>query len=315
LFLLAFSLSYCAPKKGTKIEKNIIQSDTTWRGEVLINGDVEIAKGATLTVMPGTVVRFAKIEAYGPANLYGKDRAYNFAFGRAELIVRGKLLARGTKDKMILFTSAERSPHPGDWGAVNFQNSSDNILEACEVSYANTGIHGHGVQATVENCYLHDNGVAIGFKDVKEYQTRGSMSIFNNRIIRNGGGILCGRRTRSSISHNDISHNKFYGIFGKVASPSHVRYNNITHNGKGIILYATQGFRLSQNNIADHEQYNVSMLEGQRWDIDARYNWWGTRDKRKIKELIWDKDEEGTLGRVDFSGFSASPIQGAGVPG
>jgi hypothetical protein len=57
------------------------------------------------------------------------------------------------------------------------------------------------------------------------------------------------------------------------------------------------------------------MLEGQRWDTDARYNWWGAKDKRKIKKLIWDKDEERHLGRVDFSNFAGSPIQGAGVPG
>jgi hypothetical protein len=315
IVLVGVALSSCAPQKGKVVEKGTIKSNTTWSGEVLIKGDVEVAKGATLTIMPGTVIRFARIEPYGPANLHGKDTGYNFAFERAELIVRGKLLARGTKENMIVFTSAEGSPHAGDWGAINFQDSSENIIEYCDISYADTGVHGHGVQASVANCYLHDNGVGVGFKDVEQYRTRGSMNIFNNRIIGNGGGVLCGKGTRSAISHNEISNNTIYGIFGKMAYSANVKLNNIVRNEKGVILYATRGCRLSQNNIADNEEYNVSMLEGQSWNADARDNWWGTNDKRKIKKLIWDKDEDGALGVVDFSDFTAAPIEGAGIPG
>jgi parallel beta-helix repeat protein len=315
LLTVALSLSFCAGQKGKQIEKGTITSDTTWSGEILIKGDVEIAKGATLTITPGTIIRFAKIEPHGPANLYDKAKAKNVAFERAELIVRGKLLARGTKDKMIVFTSAEGSPHAGDWGAINFQDSADNIVEYCEISYGDTGVHGHGVQAAVANSHLHDNGVAIGFKNVKEHRTQGSMNIFNNRIVGNGGGVLCGKGTRAAISKNEISNNRIYGIFGKKAYSCHVRFNNIVRNEKGIILYATKGCRVSQNNITDNAQYNVSMLEGQTWNVDARNNWWGTKDTKKIKNLIWDKDEEGHLGSVDFSNLASSPIKEAGVPG
>jgi hypothetical protein len=49
-------------------------------------------------------------------------------------------------------------------------------------------------------------------------------------------------------------------------------------------------------------------------DVDARRNWWGTTDEEKIKELIWDKDEDETLGKLDFSIFARSPIEGAGLP-
>jgi hypothetical protein len=48
--------------------------------------------------------------------------------------------------------------------------------------------------------------------------------------------------------------------------------------------------------------------------VDARRNWWGTTDEEKIKELIWDKDEDETLGKLDFSSFARSPIEGAGLP-
>ena len=216
---------------------------------------------------------------------------------------------------MILITSAEESPRPGDWGAINFLDTKDNILEYCEISHGHTSVHGHGGEVTVANCYLHDNGVAIGHKTVKEFKTNGSMTVLYNRITGNGGGILCSTGSRSTISHNEISHNAFFGIYGKKRSVANVRYNNITRNGKGIILYATQGLRISENNIADNEAYNIAFLEGQIRNVDAPHNWWGTRDEKEIKGLIWDKDEDGTLGKLDFSGFAPSPVEGAGVPG
>ena len=313
ILLLSVALCSCAGQKGKQIEKGTIKSNTTWSGQILVKGDVEIAKGATLTVTPGTVIRFVRIASHGPANLYDEITAKNFAFERAELIIRGKLIARGTKDKMIVFTSAEGTPKPGDWGAINFQDSTDNIIQYCEISYADTGVHGHGVQVAVGDCNLHDNAVAIGFKNVERYVTEGSMNIVNNRIVGNGGGVLCGKGTRSAITHNEISDNKIYGIFGKKAYSCYVRFNNIVRNEKGIILYDTKGCRISQNNIADSVQYNVSLLEGQTWDVDARNNWWGTKDTNKIRSMIWDKDEESRLGRVIFSDLASSPIQDAGL--
>jgi parallel beta-helix repeat protein len=166
----------------------------------------------------------------------------------------------------------------------------------------------------VANCYFHDNGVAIGQKNVKQFKTRCMAAILYNRITGNGGGILFGNGTNPTISHNQISDNKLFGIFGKKGTSSHVRYNNIVHNGKGVALYAMEGFRLSENNISDNEDYNISLLEGQISDVDARRNWWGTTDEKKIRDLIWDKDEDETLGRLDFSDFTDIPVKEAGIP-
>jgi parallel beta-helix repeat protein len=315
LSLLGIILSICliSPALGKPliIEKGVIKGDSIWEKEVIIKGDVEIAQGATLILMPGTVIKFAKIEENGPAKLYESKEHY---FPRAELIIRGRILAQGTKDRMILFTSAEQSPRPAAWGAINFLDTRDNIMEFCEISYAHTGVHCHGGQVTVANCYFHDNGVAIGLKNVKQFKTRCIVPILYNRITGNGGGILFGDGTNLTISHNQISNNKLFGILGKKGTSSYVRYNNIMHNGKGIALYAMEGFQLSENNISDNEEYNISLLEGQMWDVDARRNWWGTTDKNKIKNLIWDKDEDETLGKLDFSDPADFPIEGAGLP-
>ncbi len=54
-------------------------------------------------------------------------------------------------------------------------------------------------------------------------------------------------------------------------------------------------------------------MEGQKWDVDVGNNWWGTTDVQKIKDSMWDRDEDETLGEIDFSGFATSPIERAGA--
>jgi hypothetical protein len=111
------------------------------------------------------------------------------------------------------------------------------------------------------------------------------MTILYNRVTGNGGGVLCGKDSITMISHNQISDNNFFGIYGKNALSAYVRYNNIAHNGKGIILWITQGFRISENNIADNKKYDIALMEGQTWDLGVHHNWWGTTDEKKIKGI------------------------------
>jgi hypothetical protein len=308
LCLGAFQEAHAA--RAVEVDRLILKQDTVWKNEVLVKGDVEVPEGVTLTIMPGTEVRFSKIEEYGPHKLYKDKETY---FPRAEIVVRGRLLAQGAKDKMITFTSAEGSPGPSDWGGINFLDSTDNILEYCDISYAHTSIHCHSAQVVVSHCYIHHNGVAMGQKNAKGSRIKTVTPTMYSRITENGGGILFGGGARPMITHNLISENKFFAIFGKKGGTCLVRYNDITKNGKGVILYKMNDLRISENNIAENG-YNISLMEGQESDVDARHNWWGTANKNKIKELIWDKDEDETLGRLIFSDYTSSPVKGSGLP-
>ncbi|XCN73616.1 MAG: right-handed parallel beta-helix repeat-containing protein [Candidatus Electrothrix aestuarii] len=296
--------------KELVVEKGVIDKDTTWSGDILVKGDVEVAKEATLIIMPGTTVRFAKIEAFGPDKRYtDKDNH----FSRAEIFVLGKLYAQGTKEKKIVFTSAEEKPAPGDWGAINFNGSIDNLIEYCELMYAQTAVHCHSSQIVVVNNTFKHNGTAIGSKNLPDVPVRCSMPVLYNLVTENGGGIIVGGGTASPVAHNEISGNEFFGVYVKKGGRAAIRFNNINKNGKGVIFYATKEAMLQDNNIADNENYNISMLEGQADDIVARNNWWGTTDEKKIMEKVMDKGREETLGKVDLTDFYAAPVSGAGL--
>ncbi len=308
---IALSILMLSPAFGQAlvIEKGVIKTDTIWDGDVLINADVEIAKGATLTIMPGTTVKFTKIEPFGPGKLY-EEKTHQFP--RAELIIRGKIIAKGTKEKMITFTSAAATPGPADWGAINLLDSIDNVIEYTDFSYAHTAIHAHSGRVTITNSYLHDNGVAIGMKNVKEFKTKSEMIVRNNLISTNGGGLLFGKGAVMIATKNDIINSELFGIYCKKGgSSSVIKYNNISKNMKGVLFFATENFKIQYNNIADNEDYNMSLLTGQAADVDARFNWWGTTDETKIKDMNRDKEEESDLGTIIFSDYTKEPIADA----
>ncbi len=310
LFLLGTPPSTC--QAGPKVyERVLIKRDTVWQGEILIKGDVEVTKGTVLTIMPGTVIRFVKIDQWGTGKLY-EDHSEHFP--RAELIVKGRIIAQGTRDHTIRFTSADNVPGPADWGAVNMLDSTGNIIEFCEFSFAHTAVHCHGAQVLVASSYFHNNGVAIGMKNVKKYNTKCVASILYNRIVDNGGGILFGNGASPTIVNNLLEGNKIFAIFAKKAGPALIRYNNIVKNGKGLALYATPMVIFSYNNVDGSLDYNVSLFEGQGYDVYAPRNWWGTTDEKRIKKLAWDRDEEKDLGRLLFHPYARSPVKGAGIP-
>lgn len=290
--------------------RHVISQDTVWQGDILLRGDVRVAEGVTLFIMPGTKIAFAKIVDFGPDKL-SKDR--NDHFPRAELVIRGRLIAQGLPAMPVVFTSAEQSPSVADWGAVNFIGSRDNIVEYCQFSYGHTAVHCHSAQVVVSHCTFRHNGVAIGQKNVKTINMKCSVPMMYNVITDNGGGILFGGATSPVIAHNDIRNNKFFGIYAKKSGKACISYNDIVNNGKGIILYAVKDIIIRDNNIAKNIDYNMSLLEGQVYDVRAPGNWWGFTDDARILEHIRDNNRDSSLGHVDFSEYTAAPVGGAGL--
>ncbi len=66
-----------------------ISEDTVWSGRILIDGIVKVAKGATLTISPGTDIAFVRRDA----DAHG--------LGDAVLAVEGRLMAVGTREQPI----------------------------------------------------------------------------------------------------------------------------------------------------------------------------------------------------------------------
>ncbi|MBI2570109.1 MAG: S8 family serine peptidase [Candidatus Schekmanbacteria bacterium] len=96
---------------GVELPTNVFCSDYTITKNIyMVRDHVVVCEGKTLTIEPGTVLRFVKGAASDGQPI--------------EFAVDGKLWAVGTAEEPIVFTSAEANPAVGDWGALHFRDSS-----------------------------------------------------------------------------------------------------------------------------------------------------------------------------------------------
>jgi M6 family metalloprotease-like protein len=98
---------------------------------------------SALVVKPGTEVKFSNWTA---------------------LEVYGALIAEGTADSMITFTSAAQNPEDGDWGEILFYKEcadSFSLLKHCDISYGMEGIACLGSSPPISFCNIHHNRKGI----------------------------------------------------------------------------------------------------------------------------------------------------------
>ena len=286
-----------------------IDKDTVWDGRIRITGDILVKEGATLTILPGTVIRFdtiePKLDTDGGRNMLGLDSPY---FPGAEIIVRGRIVAVGTHDFPITFTSSDKAAKPGIWGAINLLGSNGNVVEFCRIYYAYNGVHNHASTAVVINNVFSKNGTALSFKKA-DFNHPCWMFIEHNMIVGNKSGISA-RNSIANIAFNDISDNEFYGIWLREGVDARVAYNDMTKNGKGIYFYKAEAVKISYNNIYDNIEYNMAMAEDNPSNVDATDNWWGTVDPAAISSKIFDKSSDESLGKVTFEPLRKTRITG-----
>jgi hypothetical protein len=82
---------------GTLTENQTLTADREWT----LKGYVYVPEGITLTIEPGTVIKSDVSEK-----------------GALTIERGGKIMAEGTADKPIIFTSGSGSPQSGDWGGI-----------------------------------------------------------------------------------------------------------------------------------------------------------------------------------------------------
>jgi outer membrane protein assembly factor BamB len=212
-----FALLYgsgCAPTlagKGPALYGNDhISEDTVWSGKVLIDGTVTVAKGATLTISPGTEIAFVRRDADADG------------LGDAVLAVEGRLLALGTRQDPIRFHSAAENPQPGDWLEIRADFSREVRLRYCEIRDSAYTLHAHFTRGVVEDCTIRYNidGCRLGqskftfrnnlieYNQGKGINFRNSTVEAHHNILRyNGSGIFLFENDRDF----NIHHNNFYG--------------------------------------------------------------------------------------------------------
>lgn len=187
----------------------------------IVNGDITIPLGETLTIEPGTKIKFN---------------------GYYSLIVNGTLIAVGSESNYIRFTSNSTSPTNKDWNQILINTSSTSSqLKYCIVEYGkkdnddNIGIVHVLGEMNIENCiiqYSEETGIS----------SRGNtktINILNNTISNCSYGIAVALGKSANIVGNKIFNINLIGMhLGTNSNSTIVQNNQISNCG----LYGIQSW-------------------------------------------------------------------------
>jgi len=195
-----------------------ITTNTKWTSTgspYIIQSDIIVQSGVTLTVDPGVTVKF--------------DGLYS-------IVVDGTLKAIGTKINPIIFTSNFTSPKKGDWYTLRLR-TSNNVINWTEIEYANYGVFVtyYGGNNKILNTTINDCSVDGIYITNSNNNTVQNCNITSN----NGYGMTLYESDNTSVENCNINNNVYFGIYFNASTYTQVKNCNISNiNGKGIILYS-----------------------------------------------------------------------------
>ena len=247
-----------------------IFEDTVWNGDILIDGILTVAAGATLEIRPGSRVRFTRFDSNGDG------------VGEHEIFSQGTIRVLGTEDEPVLFTSAEETPRPGDWGAVNMMVSEEeNLLQHSIVEYGYRGFHAHfsrarlqsstfrknmrgaqfqESQVVIDSCRFLDNNNGVQFRDSK-------VVLHGSSISGSQWGLRC-VYSDLEMTSNVIENNLVNGVNirdGKI----NARGNRIVGNRRGLYLQRSEG-QVVGNDLSGNSEHGIFLEDSNSEVVDNR---------------------------------------------
>lgn len=246
------------PVAATTVEDDILE-DTTWvaaKSPYLITECVEVYEGATLTIAPGVVTRFND---------------------NSSLTIAGSLLAAGTANARILFTSNQPDPAAGQWSGLESVGGTTEsfILEFVDVEYAKNGIIlGGSGRAVVKRSEIAKNSLS-GIHVVGQ----SNVLLEENVIKLNGNGLSAAGATLSGIKAvgNSIFANDENGVYFDSKGAKICRIHNVTILDNEI-FQNRGGICLLSRGHDEGRIYNVTMsrntLSSNEYGIRLRTQGW-----------------------------------------
>ncbi len=170
-------------------------------------------------------------------------------FTELGLIIRGELVVNGTPEKPVLFRGAGPSP----WKGIFIDRSKAKAaFSFCEISGATYGIRALDTFLALKSCRLEGNAWAV--------VSEGGIVEIERSLIKGSGKV---------------------GVSVK-GGTLRVTDSKISDNASGGVLLESSHARIERNAISENGQYELKVL-GERNQVQASNNWWGKRERDRIK--------------------------------
>lgn len=271
LFLLTGCLSQ-------PVDDNVLTGNIHWEGEVHLQGEVVIGKGAVLTIAPGTRVYFMPYQEENP----DRKRKPHELRG-SKLMVHGKIIARGTAYQPIVFSHYDPDAPPGSWGGIKVQDAEEAYFYNCEFRQAMNAIHSCRSWIAIEYSKFEDNQVGILFHNTE--------MLIERNLLRNNGTAI-------------------YFLSGSPA----ICENKIENNDNGLVIADASGqYRIQNNSFLNSRSYNVGLGERVRKSVDLRRNYWGTTDPKVLEAKLFDGRSSFWKGEINYLPIRKRPVENVGI--
>ncbi|MBF0532546.1 MAG: fibronectin type III domain-containing protein [Candidatus Omnitrophica bacterium] len=173
----------------------VISSNTTWtlsHSPYLVTGDITVNNGVILTIEPGVIIKFN---------------------GSYLIDGQGVILAQGTAQSPIVFTSNKPAPAANDWKYITVRKAAS-VFDHVVVEYSTNGLYvpsSSSNPAQITNSVFSHNYYGIYFEPGT------GPNIANNSITENVRGIFAGCNIYTgchpTINNNSIFGNTQYAIY------------------------------------------------------------------------------------------------------
>lgn len=201
---------------GTEYVSGLISSDTYWTNEktYIVNGNVLVSEGVTLTIGEGTQVMFHEATS---------------------LVVGGTLIARGNEGQYIYFGSQQND---SSWGQIRFNDTSIDALLDIDGNYVSGSV--------IEFVEIEDSGNSALYLD------GASPLVLNTEISDSNGSAIYAFNSTSSVVNNYFHHNSSNSGGGIYAEESTLKIisNILEFNlGGAISLWHSDNTLIQGNSI------------------------------------------------------------------
>lgn len=185
---------WSCPNECVFTEKSgVLLWSESWSGNVHVSSFVFVPGWVTLTIEPGTIVKFKH------------DRDYK-SFERGGIGVEGTIIAAGTPQRQIWFTSDAPDPINGDWSGIGLSNSHGSRFDYAIMEFGEMGIEQFDSDATVSNSIVRwCNAEGL-------YAERSTPVFENNTLYSNGYHEIALEQYNEVIIRNNYFHDGVCGV-------------------------------------------------------------------------------------------------------
>ncbi len=253
--------------------------------------------------------------------------------------IRGQLIAIGTADSRITFTSNSATPNKGDWSGIQIKNSlgAKASFEYCDFKYASSSTDAEccnqGGPIYYKKCKFENNIFAVsgytGYDiniDDSEFNnntygiTQADKVVTNCTFTNNNYGLF--QTERIDVSNSTFKNNgtALYGGRGLLQNSTitnntvgvdsfwegfTIRNNIISNNGIGVRTSNYDGYvtKIKNNKICNNTTYNVENLD--KINKDLTENCWCTESQSEIENKLKDGYDNINLGLFNFSIYNS----------